>query len=130
MIEDITLTGIELLVKNFNAVMANGKDLSIRELIGLGTDLGGCAIMLGGTNGAHLASFSLVDILSHGRACGLMNPYYTVFFAPSIRRQLSRLAPIFLEYMDSGSGMDTSDSGDALNRKLSKYSSRQISEIF
>ncbi len=37
--------------------------------LGLATDLGGYAIMLGGTNGAHLTSFSLVDILSHGRAC-------------------------------------------------------------
>ena len=43
--------------------------------------------MIGGTNGAHLTSFSLVDIASHGRACGIMNPYYTVF-APAIEKQL------------------------------------------
>ena len=62
--------------------------------MGLATDLGGYAIMLGGTNGAHLTSFSLVDILSHGRACGLMNPYYTVFFAPAIQRPLRLLASL------------------------------------
>jgi alcohol dehydrogenase len=51
--------------------------------------------MLGGTNGAHLTSFSLVDILSHGRACGMLNPYYTVFFAPAIQQPLRAIAPIF-----------------------------------
>ncbi len=59
-----------------------------REALGLATDLGGYAIMLGGTSGAHLTSFSLVDILSHGRACALMNPYYAVFFAPAVEGPL------------------------------------------
>jgi alcohol dehydrogenase class IV len=44
--------------------------------------------MVGGTNGAHLTSFSLIDILSHGRACILMNPYYTVFYSPAVERPL------------------------------------------
>jgi alcohol dehydrogenase len=44
--------------------------------------------MLGGTNGAHLTSFSLIDILSHGRACGMLNPYYTVFFSPAVQDPL------------------------------------------
>ena len=51
--------------------------------------------MLGGTNGGHLTSFSLVDILSHGRACALMNPYYTVFFAPAIESPLRVVGGIF-----------------------------------
>ena len=54
--------------------------------------------MAGGTNGAHLTSFSLVDILSHGRACAILNPYYTVFFAPSIQPQLKKLAVILVAY--------------------------------
>ncbi len=33
-----------------------------------GTHLGGYAIMIDGTGGAHLNSFSLADMLSHGRA--------------------------------------------------------------
>ena len=57
-------------------------------------DLGGYAIMLGGTNGAHLTSFSLTDILTHGRACALMNPYYTVFFALAVRDPLALLAAV------------------------------------
>ena len=68
--------------------LANPKTSRRREALGLATDLGGYAIMVGGTNGAHLTSFSLVDILSHGRACGMMNPYYTVFFAPAIQEPL------------------------------------------
>jgi alcohol dehydrogenase class IV len=53
--------------------------------------------MVGGTNGGHLTSFSLVDILSHGRACALMNPYYTVFFAPAIEAPLRTVGEIFAE---------------------------------
>ncbi|MCW5978980.1 MAG: iron-containing alcohol dehydrogenase [Bryobacteraceae bacterium] len=72
-------------------VMENPRDGEGREALALATDLGGYAIMLGGTNGAHLTSFSLVDILSHGRACIMMNPYYTVFYAPAVTEPL-RLA--------------------------------------
>ncbi|MGE5571812.1 MAG: iron-containing alcohol dehydrogenase, partial [Bacteroidota bacterium] len=69
-----------------------------REALGLATDLGGYAIMVGGTNGAHLTSFSLVDIASHGRACAVMNPYYTVFFAPAVERQLRVVGDIYKRY--------------------------------
>jgi alcohol dehydrogenase len=51
--------------------------------------------MVGGTNGGHLTSFSLVDVLSHGRACALLNPYYTVFFAPAIEDRLRKVAGIY-----------------------------------
>jgi alcohol dehydrogenase class IV len=53
--------------------------------------------MIGGTNGGHLTSFSLVDILSHGRACAITNPYYTVFFAPAIQRPLQVVGRIYQE---------------------------------
>ena len=65
--------------------------------LGLATDLGGYAIMIGGTSGAHLTSFSLVDVLSHGRACGMLNPYYTVFFAPAIEQPLRLVGKIFAD---------------------------------
>ncbi|MCJ7673517.1 MAG: iron-containing alcohol dehydrogenase, partial [Sedimentisphaerales bacterium] len=55
----------------------------------------GYAIMIGGTNGGHLTSFSLVDILTHGRACAIMNPYYTVFFAPAIEEPLRLVGRIY-----------------------------------
>jgi len=93
--QEIALTGIELIVSSIEKAAAEPFDIEAREAIGLGTDLGGYAIMIGGTNGAHLTSFSLVDILSHGRACALLNPYYTVFFAPSIQKQLKKLAHLF-----------------------------------
>ncbi len=53
--------------------------------------------MIGGTNGGHLTSFSLVDVLSHGRACAIMNPYYTVFFAPAIEGPLKIVGSIYQE---------------------------------
>ncbi len=96
--QEIALTGIELIVSHVEKAAAEPLDMDAREALGLGTDLGGYAIMTGGTNGAHLTSFSLVDILSHGRACALLNPYYTVFFAPSIQKQLKKLAHLFLKY--------------------------------
>ena len=97
-IEDIALTGIEIIIASLEKAFADPLSLEARDGLGLGTDLGGYAIMVGGTNGAHLTSFSLVDILSHGRACALLNPYYTVFFAPAIQKQLQNLAQLFSKY--------------------------------
>lgn len=94
-IKEIALTGIELIINYSKSVITNPHDLKAREALGLATDLGGYAIMVGGTNGAHLTSFSLVDLTSHGRACGIMNPYYTVFFAPVIERQLRLVGEIY-----------------------------------
>lgn len=94
-IEEIALTGIELIVEYLPQALANRENQEAFEALGLGTDLGGYSIMVGGTNGAHLTSFSLVDVLSHGRACGIMNPYYTVFFAPAIQQPLEKLLDIY-----------------------------------
>jgi alcohol dehydrogenase class IV len=93
----VCLTGIKLIVNSLKKVVADPKNLEAREAIGLGTDLGGYAIMIGGTNGAHLNSFSMTDILSHGRACALMNPYYLVFFAPAIEDRLREVGKIFVK---------------------------------
>lgn len=97
-IEEIALTGIDLIVAFLKKAIKEPSDLEAREALGLATDLGGYAIMIGGTNGAHLTSFSLVDILSHGRACAILNPYYTVLFAPSIQRQLEHLSGLFIDH--------------------------------
>lgn len=94
LIEEVALASIALIVEFLPRAAAHPSDPQAREALGLATDLGGYAIMLGGTNGAHLTSFSLVDILSHGRACALLNPYYTVFFSPAIQPQLKKLAAI------------------------------------
>ena len=72
--------------------------LLLQLVVGLATDLGGYGIMVGGTNGAHLNSFSLVDLVSHGRACAILNPYYTVFFAPAVQPQLKKLAALWSKY--------------------------------
>jgi alcohol dehydrogenase len=87
-IQEIAGESIRLVVKHLPRVLDDPKDATGREALGLATDLGGYAIMIGGTNGGHLTSFSLVDVLSHGRACAIMNPYYTVFFAPAIEGPL------------------------------------------
>ncbi len=97
-IGEIAEVCIELIIGSVQKAVADGGDIDARESLGLGTDLGGYAIMVGGTSGAHLTSFSLVDILSHGRACAIMNPYYTVFFGPAIQQQLQILGRIYEKY--------------------------------
>ncbi len=87
-VAEMATTGLSLIFTYLPQVMRNPQDARAREALCLATDLGGYAIMTGGTNGGHLTSFSLVDLMPHGRACGLMNPYYTVFFAPAIEPAL------------------------------------------
>lgn len=94
-VRPVSLLAIALIVNSVRQACEDGNNLDARENLGLGTDLGGYAIMIGGTNGAHLTSFSLVDILSHGRACALMNPYYTVFFAPAIEERVRDVGKIY-----------------------------------
>lgn len=95
-IEAVAREGIRLIVENVEQAIADPSNKRARTALGLGTDLGGYAIMLGGTNGGHLTSFSLVDVTSHGRACALMNPYYTVLFAPAIEPALRAVGEIYL----------------------------------
>ncbi len=92
-IKEISVLGFNLIINHLK--FAIDGNLESRVALGMGTDLGGYAIMIGGTNGPHLGSFSLVDILTHGRACAILYPYYTVFFAPRIEDQLSNILPIF-----------------------------------
>ncbi len=94
-IREVASIGINLVVEYLPRAIAGTTDTAARDALCLATDLGGYAIMLGGTNGGHLTSFSLVDVLSHGRACAMMNPYYTVFFAPAIEEPLRMVGDIY-----------------------------------
>ena len=94
-IKQIAESGIGLVVENLPKVIDDPENLDARDALCLATDMGAYAIMLGGTNGGHLTSFSLVDVLSHGRACAMMNPFYTVFFAPAIEDPLRLVGRIY-----------------------------------
>lgn len=111
--EEVAATAIGLILRYLPVALAKPRDAQAREALGLATDLGGYAIMLGGTNGPHLTSFSLIDILSHGRACAILNPYYTVLFAPAIQQPLKLVARVCAEagYADKA---DASLAGRAL----------------
>jgi alcohol dehydrogenase len=108
----LTETALELTLKYAPAVIQNPRDMEAREALGMSTDLGGYAIMVGGTHGPHMTSFSLIDLAGHGTACGIMNPYYLVFFAPVIEKQLRLAGGIFKKYayidedLDALSGRD------------------------
>ena len=96
-VKEVAELCIRLIVAGLQRVKKDRRDLGARVALGLGTDLGGYSIMLGGTSGPHLGSFSLIDILTHGRACALLNPYYTLLFAPVIEDQLKIVGAIFRE---------------------------------
>ncbi len=102
----IAETGIELIIRYLPDVVGGRDNSESRDGLCLGTDLGGYAIMTGGTNGGHLTSFSLVDILSHGRACAIMNPYYSVFFAPAVEKSLRLISGILAKYGYAGKGFE------------------------
>lgn len=116
----IASEGIELIIRHLPEIITGypGNRVS-RDALCYGTDLGGYAIMTGGTNGGHLTSFSFVDILSHGRACAIMNPYYTVFFAPSIEKSLKLLGEIFRKYGYAGADINTA-AGRQLGIKVAR----------
>jgi alcohol dehydrogenase len=94
-VEEVAREAAGLIVEYVERAVSNPSDAQARVALGYATDLGGYAIMLGGTSGPHLHSFSFVDILSHGRACGILNPYYAVFFAPQIERPLRMVGRLF-----------------------------------
>jgi alcohol dehydrogenase class IV len=98
---------VELTVKYAPRVIKNPNDMEAREAIGMSTDLGGYAIMAGGTHGPHMTSFSLVNLTGHGTACGIMNPYYAVFFSPVIEKQLRIAGRIFKKYGYISEDLDT-----------------------
>ena len=95
---EICEAALDLIIPGVLAATKNPKDVDARMKLGLGTDLGGYAIMVGGTSGPHLNSFSMVDILSHGRACAVMNPYYTVFFAPAIEDKVRVVGEVYKKH--------------------------------
>jgi alcohol dehydrogenase len=104
---EIASIAISLVVKYLPKVISVPSDREARNALCAATDLGGYAIMIGGTSGAHLTSFSLVDLLTHGRACALMNPYYAVFYAPAIREPLQVLGNIYRQAGYSNMDFDT-----------------------
>ena len=123
-VSEVAYTGIKLIVDALPKALENGEDMEARYALGLGTDLGGYSIMLGGTNGGHLGSFSLVDILPHGRACAILNPYYTVLFAPTIQDQLKKVSKIYAE-----AGFMSESETKLTGRKLAEAVARGMIEF-
>lgn len=126
-IKAIVVTGISLIVESLPKAIEDPNDLDARIALGYGTDLGGYAIMIGGTNGGHLGSFSLVDVLSHGRACAILNPYYTVLFSPAIQDQLRTVGAIFKDAGFISENLDALEGralGEAVARGMTAFSRR------
>ncbi|KXA91072.1 hypothetical protein AKJ57_02500 [candidate division MSBL1 archaeon SCGC-AAA259A05] len=121
-IKEVTELGFDLIVNNLHQALEDDEDA--RLALGLGTDLGAYAIMLGGTNGPHLGSFSLVDKLSHGRACAILLPYYTVFFSENIEDQLRTIGPLFKEsgfIQTNLEDLEGRELGEAVARGMIKF---------
>jgi alcohol dehydrogenase class IV len=128
--QEICLTGIELIINNLPELVKDLKNEKLRENIGLATDLGAYSIMLYGTSGAHLNSFSFVDILTHGKACAILNPYYTVFFSPAIENKLRKIGVIYKKYIKEDiSKLRGKELGIAIAKAMTEFS-RQINFPF
>jgi alcohol dehydrogenase len=123
-VEPVARTGIGLVVNYLPKAVEDPKDKKARSALCLATDMGAYAIMIGGTNGGHLTSFSLVDVTSHGRACAVTNPYYTVFFAPAVEPALGMLAEVYGE-----AGLTEGDLGGLAGRKLGEAVAEAMFEL-
>lgn len=106
LLEKLAVTCLDLTLENAPKLLRDPADAGAREGLGLATDLGGYAIMVGGTSGAHLTSFSLVDIAAHGTACGIMNPYYAVLYTPAIQPQMKVLSRVLEKHGYVAPGTD------------------------
>jgi alcohol dehydrogenase class IV len=113
-VTELARIAVGLIVHDLPIALKDPSNLEARAGLGLATDLGGRSIMVGGTNGGHLGSFQLVSYLSHGRACHILNPYYTVLFAPAIEKQLRAVGPIYWEagFIDRGKDLDKLSGSD------------------
>jgi len=123
-VSEIASLGIKLIVENLPNILRNSNNLNARHALGLGTDLGGYSIMVGGTNAGHLGSFSLIDILTHGRACAILNPYYTVLFSDAIQDQLKSVGKIYRQ-----AGYITEDITSLSGRALAEAVARGMIEL-
>ena len=124
LMEEVAREGIGLAMEYLPRVLEQPGSAEGREALALSSDLGAYSIMLGGTNGAHLTSFSLIDILTHGRACIMLNPYYTVFFAPAIDGPLRLVAELCVENGYAGAemrGLAGRSLGEAVARALMNF---------
>ncbi|MCX6347816.1 MAG: iron-containing alcohol dehydrogenase [Actinobacteria bacterium] len=123
LVEEICLSGIGLIIDNLPLLVKDLKNEKLREKIGIATDLGAYAITILGTSGAHLNSFSFVDVLTHGKACAILNPYYTVFFSPVIENKLQKIAALYKNYIEKGSSkLRRKELGIAVARAMTKFS--------
>ncbi|HEY5501558.1 MAG TPA: iron-containing alcohol dehydrogenase, partial [Candidatus Humimicrobiaceae bacterium] len=123
LVEEICLSGIGLIIDNLPLLVKDLKNEKLREKIGIATDLGAYAITILGTSGAHLNSFSFVDVLTHGKACAILNPYYTVFFSPVIENKLQKIAALYKNYIEKGSSkLRGKELGIAVARAMTKFS--------
>jgi len=128
-IENACLAAVSLVIKVLPELASNLKNLKYRHAVGLATDLGGYALTKGWTNMPHINSFGIVDIVSHGRACGILNPYYAVFFAPAIREKLTKLLVIHRNYVDKENLYILDYLEDSSKGSIKDISSRKIGEI-
>ena len=125
--DGIDLSYVKDATGKIGGALKDKEDLEARYALCLGTDLGGYSIMLGGTSGGHLGSFSLVDVLTHGRACAILNPYYTVLFSSAIQDQLKRVAKIYVDngYMDEAeSRLEGRELAEAVARGMINFAKR------
>lgn len=114
--QDLVLTGVPLVLSGLTRTLNEPNDVGARTALGLAAGLGGYALMFhkknartgviewGGTDCGHFHSYQIADYLTHGRSCGIINPYYIVLFAEKIEAQNIVFSQILQDsgFLDSG----------------------------
>ncbi|MHA1648350.1 MAG: iron-containing alcohol dehydrogenase family protein [Promethearchaeota archaeon] len=93
------LIALEIIFKWLRIALDDPADKEARKMMSIASVLGG--MVIGGTNGKgtggpHMNSYSWAKTIDHGKSCGIMMPYYLVYYAknPKIQKKLNPIAKL------------------------------------
>jgi alcohol dehydrogenase len=136
-IKELVITGFPLVLYGLPLAVEDPSNVEARTALGLAAGLGGNALMLhvvnpesgetewGGTDCGHFHSYQVAKFLSHGRSCGVINPYYAVLFANQTKVQNRIIADILHENNYVASGFE-----ELMNREIALAVAKGIQKFY
>lgn len=110
-INERAMISIKLVFKWLKKTSEEPENLEARRMMSIASVLGGTVIggeRFKGTGGPHMNSFSWSNFLDHGKATGLMLPYYIVYYAknPKVVEKLKPIAKLLNLNVSDSIGKD------------------------
>jgi len=98
-INERALISIEIIFKWLKVAAEQPNNLEARKMMSIACLLGGTIIggeRFKGTGGPHMNSFSWAETIPHGKATGIMLPYYIIYYAknPKVKEKLIQISKI------------------------------------